>query len=189
MAEGDRVLRALAGRAVPERCTFAAGHDVPEALRRGAQPVAARSVAARRAQALARSGRTDGAVQPDDRLPEPARRLVSTPLTLQAAFIGMRQDEARDLLPGSALWNCVDWVPQYLGSPLRKRGGWAYASPAIGGGAGPTNRIDSLSYAPFATGEKFLAVGGDGNAYTYTSGAVSASLGAVLGAPAFGIST
>lgn len=92
---------------------------------------------------------------------------MAQPFPLQSSFGGMMQDWPRDGLPGSALWNVVDFIPQTLGSPLRKRGGWSYASRALG----TSTYIDGLCFAPFITGEKNVAVGQDGNVYSYTAGA------------------
>lgn len=87
----------------------------------------------------------------------------------------MSQDAPRDQLPGGAVWNLIDFIPHKLGAPLRKRGGWSYASTALGA----STFVDGLVYAPFASGEKNLAVGQDGNCYTFTVGA-NASLGAAF---------
>lgn len=78
----------------------------------------------------------------------------------------MEQDSPRDGLPSGKLWNCVDFIPQYLGAPLRKRGGWSYASTALGS----CTYVDALLYAPFASGALNLAVGSDGHVYKFTSG-------------------
>jgi len=58
---------------------------------------------------------------------------VAFPTTLETVFAGMRQDDPRDNIRNQALWNCVDFVPQSLGAPLRKRAAWYYASPDLGG--------------------------------------------------------
>ena len=99
---------------------------------------------------------------------------MGLPLPLQTSFLGMVQDSSRELLPGGALWNCVDYIPEYLGSPLRKRGGWAWGSPALGS----ESYVDGLAYAPFLSGgEKTLAIGSTGTAYTITP-TTQSSLGA-----------
>jgi hypothetical protein len=77
----------------------------------------------------------------------------------------MVRDSPRDQLPGGALWNCVDWIPRKLGAPLRKRGGWAYASRVLG----TSTFVNALIYAPFANGAQNIAVASDGNVYAFTT--------------------
>lgn len=79
----------------------------------------------------------------------------------------MYQDLPRDQVPSGQLWNCVDFIPQYLGAPLRKRGGWSYASRALGS----CTYVDALLYAPFAGAPLNLAVGSDGHVYKFTASA------------------
>lgn len=99
---------------------------------------------------------------------------MAVPVPLQQEYLGMVQDNPRDLpsmssIWASSLWNVVDFIPVYLGAPLRKRGGWSYASPTLGS----TTYIDALIYAPFAGGAKNLGVGSDGHLYQFTSGSSS----------------
>jgi hypothetical protein len=42
-----------------------------------------------------------------------------------------------DQMPAGSLWNLVDYIPNVIGAPLRKRGGWGYGSDALGAGATP----------------------------------------------------
>jgi hypothetical protein len=56
---------------------------------------------------------------------------MAQPITLHSSYAGMAQDVSRDQLPASTVWNMVDFFPNALGAPLRKRGGWVYASSAI----------------------------------------------------------
>ena len=56
---------------------------------------------------------------------------MAQPITLHSSYAGMAQDYSRDQLPPSTVWNMVDFFPNSLGAPLRKRGGWVYASSAI----------------------------------------------------------
>lgn len=78
----------------------------------------------------------------------------------------MQQDSSRDSLPAGVLWNCVDLIPQYLGAPARKRGGWAYSSTALGS----CSYTQGIIYAPFAAGALNLVIGSDNNVYKFTSG-------------------
>lgn len=43
----------------------------------------------------------------------------------------MARDFSREQLPPPYVWNMVDFIPNVLGAPLRKRGGWIYASSAV----------------------------------------------------------
>lgn len=56
---------------------------------------------------------------------------MGQPVTIHSAYAGMSQDMARDQLPPASLWNLVDFIPNALGAPLRKRGGYVYASSSI----------------------------------------------------------
>lgn len=56
---------------------------------------------------------------------------MAQPVTIHSAYAGMAQDMARDQLPAATLWNIVDFIPNALGAPLRKRGGYVYASSAV----------------------------------------------------------
>lgn len=58
---------------------------------------------------------------------------MAQPITIHSVYSGMAQDFARDQLPAGTVWNSVDFIPNVLGAPLRKRGGWVYASSAVGG--------------------------------------------------------
>lgn len=90
---------------------------------------------------------------------------MGAPFTIQNQFGGMYQDTPRDMLPVGRLWNIVDFIPEYLGSPVRKRGGWTFASLALAA----TTYVDGLIFAPFAAGSKNLAVGSDGHVYDFTT--------------------
>lgn len=90
---------------------------------------------------------------------------MATPIPLQVAFNGMRQDEPRDQLPNSAVWNMVDFIPLKLAAPLQKRGGWTYGSPALGA----TNYVQGMVRTPdYAAGAFNLAVTSDGHVYKFT---------------------
>ena len=56
---------------------------------------------------------------------------MAQPSPIHTAYAGMAQDSSRDQLPAQTLWNIVDYIPNLLGAPLRKRGGWVYASSAV----------------------------------------------------------
>ncbi len=56
---------------------------------------------------------------------------MAQPMTIHSSYAGMSQDYSRDEMPPSSVWNLVDYFPNVLGAPLRKRGGYVYASSAI----------------------------------------------------------
>src|SRR5579863_1820720 len=89
---------------------------------------------------------------------------MGAPFTIQNQYLGMWQDSPRDMLPTGRLWNMVDFIPDYLGAPARKRGGWTYASTALAS----TTYVDGLIYAPYASGSLNLGVGSDGHVYKFT---------------------
>lgn len=100
---------------------------------------------------------------------------MASPFTLQNSYGGICRDYPRDQLPAGYLWESLDWIPQTLSAPLTKRGGWSYASPALGS----TTSIQSLLYAPFSAGEYNLAVTSDNHLYRFTSGS-STDIGAAV---------
>lgn len=57
---------------------------------------------------------------------------------------GMRRDVDRTMLPGGAVWNLVDFVPDELGGAAAGRGGWTYAGPALTG----ATAVISVAYHP-----------------------------------------
>jgi hypothetical protein len=72
---------------------------------------------------------------------------------------GMRQDMARDALPGGAVWNMVDFIPNELQAPIAKRGGWTYTGGAMAG----VTQMNALCNAQFATNPKILGIDQAGN--------------------------
>ena len=63
---------------------------------------------------------------------------------------GYKSDIARDQLPLGAAYRMFDWIPQ-LGAPLRRRGGWAYA----------TGDLSALSACSNAAAVAWVPVPGD----------------------------
>lgn len=100
---------------------------------------------------------------------------MGAPFTLQNEFLGMWQDSSIDALPAGKLWTCADLIPEYLGAPLRKRGGWSYACPSMS-----NQYIDGLIYSP-TVGSGSYAIGGDANFYSFNASG-STSLGVLPGA-------
>lgn len=72
---------------------------------------------------------------------------------------GIRRARARDNLgrsPGAnLLWDCRDWIIGRLGTPLAKRGGWAYQGAAL---ASAPARVRSIVDCPFNGGHMLLVV-------------------------------
>lgn len=77
------------------------------------------------------------------------------PFPLASVFSeGMRRDIDRAMMPGGAVWNLVDFIPDELAAAAAGRGGWTYAGAALTA----ATQIKSLSYAPFTSGAKLLAI-------------------------------
>jgi hypothetical protein len=77
---------------------------------------------------------------------------------------GFVSDVSRSELGPSAAFRMRDYIPQ-LEAPLRKRGGWAYASPDLNGLGGLANSVSSLGYLPFPGDGHVIAISDAGYAY------------------------
>lgn len=90
---------------------------------------------------------------------------------LDAMFSGFAQDVSRDQLGKGMLWRMADLIPN-LGAPARKRGGWTYQDPAVGG-----SYISGLGYFRKTTGvtEQLVVVNNTGQ--VTVSGAVKGIVG------------
>lgn len=81
---------------------------------------------------------------------------MAKPVVLQNSYaLGMRRDMSRSDLPNGAVWNAVDYFPDYKG-PMQKRGGWSWAGPTVSG------THYGVAYAPFASGAQLLQLTADG---------------------------
>jgi hypothetical protein len=91
---------------------------------------------------------------------------------------GIRRDGARDQLPAGAVWDLVDYVPNVLGAPLRKRGPWSYGSDALGS----SSYAAACAYADFTTGAAAVAIDNAGIVYRVNpaTGAVTSEGAAVV---------
>lgn len=78
---------------------------------------------------------------------------------------GMVRDAPRTALPQNSLYNSVDFLLHQPGL-MYKRGGTAYAGPAMTG----STYCAQVSYVNFPAGAKLLGVGDDGHLFTVTSG-------------------
>lgn len=107
---------------------------------------------------------------------------MAQPYPIQSSFSGMARDYSRDQLPSGYVWNMQDFFPNMLGAPLRKRGGWAYASSALGS----TARVARVAYADFSAGAQLLAVEAASAGYNLWNVASSASAASVAGLSAMG---
>ena len=89
----------------------------------------------------------------------------------------MVRDVPRDQLPSGAVWNLVDYIPNVIGSPARKRGGWSHGSDALGAGT----YAAAVAYPDFTTGSKLVAINDAGTLYSInTSTQAVTSVGAIL---------
>lgn len=111
---------------------------------------------------------------------------MSFPYPVQTTYTGMWRDASRDQLPAGSVWNLQDYIPNLLGAPLRKRGGWVYGSPVLA-----NNAVDRMINAEFSAGAQLLAVDNQNPCvlWTISTTASAASAGALTagrtGAPFF----
>lgn len=99
---------------------------------------------------------------------------MARPLLLQNNFSeGMKRDFPRESLPRGASWNLVDYIPHVLGAPLRKRGGFSYASNDITATKATASYVLSVVYAPFTAATKLVVHDEDGELYTLTPGSLT----------------
>src|SRR5262245_38171589 len=77
---------------------------------------------------------------------------------------GFQQDRARDQMPKSVAWRMADFIPQD-GAPLRKRGGWVFASTDLNTVSAGVTRIYAVAWAPFASAGHLLAIGQAGKVF------------------------
>lgn len=92
----------------------------------------------------------------------------------------MRRDHPRDRMPEGTAWNLVDYIPEELGAPLTKRGGWSFESANIASTTASAAYVAAGAYAPFAAGSKNCAIDEDGRLYTITSGGAVTDVGAAV---------
>lgn len=90
----------------------------------------------------------------------------------------MKRDYAREDLPGGALWNLVDILPEVLDGRGRKRGGYEYASQAISAVSAGTAFISAGIFAPFSNASSLIVFGDDGRAYEIESATATENIGA-----------
>jgi hypothetical protein len=95
----------------------------------------------------------------------------------------MKRDYSRDALPRNAAWNLVDYIPSHLGAPLRKRGGWSYASPNLTGLRAATASVLTVGYGRVATGNELVAVDEDGVVWRVASTASATNMGTGVASP------
>lgn len=74
----------------------------------------------------------------------------------------MLRDVARNRLPRGAAWTIQDYIPEELGAPLVKRGGWSYQSGDLTGVMGTADRVVNVFYAPLAAPQLCAVVRDDG---------------------------
>lgn len=99
---------------------------------------------------------------------------MASPRLLQDNFsLGMKRDVSRDSLPRGAVWNLVDYIPDILGAPLRKRGGWSYASDDISATKATASYVNSVKYCEFSAATKIVVHDEDGELYTLTPGSLT----------------
>lgn len=101
---------------------------------------------------------------------------------LQDSFKRMVRDVPRNAMPEETAWNIVDYVPDQIGAPLRKRGGYAYASSSLSVGDATSSSVIAGAYAEFTAGAQLVAMKGTGKIYQVASSASAASVGSASAA-------
>lgn len=101
---------------------------------------------------------------------------------LQSAWTRMIQDAPRYKLPEDAAFNLQDWIPN-LGDSLRKRGGWAYASPALSGTMSSATYIKAVAVADFVSGKKLIAFSDNGKSAHVISASSATQISASSNTP------
>jgi len=100
---------------------------------------------------------------------------MAEPKLLQSDYSrGSITDLARHLVPRAAVWSMTDFLPNYEGAPLAKRGGWVDASPALGS----NTHAPVVAYAPFSAGAQLVAITNDGHLWTIASSSSATDKGA-----------
>lgn len=94
------------------------------------------------------------------------------PFPMASVFTaGMRRDADRTMLPGGAVWNLVDFIPDEIQAAASGRGGWTYAGGSMVGLTG----VEEIGYwqdTSNPSNSKVLIAGNDGklwNPITATS--------------------
>ncbi len=106
---------------------------------------------------------------------------MSAPSRILNSFrAAMKRDLSRDGLPNEAVWNLVNLFPDILGAPLRKRGGYTYASQDISSVTATASYILAGIVAPFTDGTSVLAFDEDGRAYEIESTTGTENIGATV---------
>jgi hypothetical protein len=106
---------------------------------------------------------------------------MASPIRVQPDFSGaMKRDFSRTDLPSDSLWNLIDFLPEVLAAPLRKRGGYEYASQDIASVTASAAYIIAGITAPFSDGKSILAFDEDGRVYEVESTTGTENIGAAL---------
>lgn len=83
---------------------------------------------------------------------------MSSPTPLQREFVRMVRDKSRDRLDPSECWDLVDYIPNILGAPLTKRGGWSYHGVTLNSLNASAGQPHTVLYAPFSAGTQVVAI-------------------------------
>jgi hypothetical protein len=76
---------------------------------------------------------------------------------------GFQSDTPRDQLPPGVAYRMVDWIP-LNGSPLRKRGGWSYATKDLNS-VSACSRIEAVAWAPFPGDPHLICLSDNGKVF------------------------
>jgi hypothetical protein len=110
---------------------------------------------------------------------------MSNTQLIQSGFDRMVRDLPRDRLPKNTCWDIVDAIPNELGGPCSKRGGWTRASEALTNVLTGADVVQGVIPAPFSAGEQVVAWTTNLGTGSRVAQIVSSSSTTDRGAPAF----
>lgn len=91
---------------------------------------------------------------------------MASPVLVQDKFVRMVRDKSRDQLDDNECWNLADYIPDELGAPLRKRGGYENEGSTLFQINASANSIHKVVWAPFSApwggGAQLIAIDVDG---------------------------
>ena len=97
---------------------------------------------------------------------------MSNPIQFFGGAQGFFRDRGRGDLPRGFAWNVQDWIPN-LGGPLRKRGGWAYATNDISAVSTSATYVAAVSFNKFTAATKICNVSDNGKLATSVPGSLA----------------
>lgn len=103
-------------------------------------------------------------------IPRPIFGAMAKTISLQNNFSGgMRRDVPRNQMPKGTVWNLVDFLPDWQGVPLLRRGGYQVATPSLSTVRAGTTSVPTVVYAPFAAAGQLCGVDEDNEFWRFVS--------------------